>query len=88
MRGRGWWLLLRISRSADRICPSVPQNYGLISYGKCLSYFFLHLSDLLFVAYKITQSVQEGLTYLQLDDDATKENGKIKEQNILILYKL
>ena len=31
----------------------------------CLSGFFCHLSDLLFVACKITQSVQEGLTYLQ-----------------------
>jgi len=29
-----------------------------------LSDFFLHVSDLLSVAYKITQSVQEGLTYL------------------------
>jgi hypothetical protein len=39
-------------------------GWSRVVFPECLSDFFLHISDLLSVAYKITQSVQEGLTYL------------------------
>ena len=39
----------------------------LLFHHECLSDFFIHLPGLLFVPYKIAQSVQEGLTYLQFN---------------------
>jgi hypothetical protein len=41
----------------------------------CLSDFFLHVPDLLSVAYKITQSVQEGRKYKSQFGELSREAG-------------